>query len=333
MMNSPKMGIPTKAWLENEYTIKNRSARDIGKELSTYHSMVVKWLENYGITARRKKPTIKRSYLPSKEWMEEAYLIKQRSARDIGRELSVDHSVVLECLKRYGITARVDKFPRGLTPTKEWLENAYWNEWKNLRIIGEQYSVSSGTVEGWFKKYEIPVRSKKELGLPKGFHIPNKEWFEKAYLVEGETFETIGEILGFKGSRIRKWIVRHGIPIRSRSEASPRGEKNHWWKGGISTARGKVSRSPQWVKAMKQVKTRDRNLCRLCHSKGIIKKGEHIHHIDRFVEAFLLSCDPGNLILLCKDCHRKVTGRENRWKRRLFTLIDQPLTMQPFGAK
>lgn len=102
-----------------------------------------------------------------------------------------------------------------------------------------------------------------------------------------------------------------------------RGEDAPNWKGGITPAREKLCRTPEWRKAARVVISRDK-CCRLCAKKGIINKSDrHIHHIDPFSSAYLLRCDPGNLIWLCKHCHWKLAGKERRWMRRLFRLISE----------
>lgn len=358
--------------------------------------------------------------MPTREWIENAYCVKGRSTRDIGRELSVDHHVVRRWLVYYGITPRkrhVDKPPETLRgiPAEEWINNAYWNEWKTLREIGEELSLPDYTIESWFKALGIPRRTQKESHLPKGFQVPDKEWFTKVYLEENITIGEIAELLGCSDRPVRKWIVNHGIPLRSRSEAIARTHEDQlkafwsrvekssdtdgcWIWTGIRTDQGygrfwgnkvlgdspqitahkflwfnilgnsldigkdlhhsclnrlccnpshivaltksehgkfharrtvkgnNTARRPQELrKAKRAVKKRDQGLCRLCDSKGISSKGCIVHHIATLVDAPLLSFDPGNLILLCAPCHNKVTGCESRWKRKLFTLIDQPL--------
>lgn len=100
-----------------------------------------------------------------------------------------------------------------------------------------------------------------------------------------------------------------------------KGEESPSWRGGITPAREKLCNTPEWKKAARLVISRDK-CCRLCAKKGVINTSyRNIHHIDPFCRAFLFRCDPGNLIWLCKHCHRKTYGKEKRWMRRLFRLI------------
>lgn len=165
-----------------------------------------------------------------------------------------------------------------------------------------------------------------------------KEILEEKYIRQKKTMMQIAKDLGFKHeSSVDALLKRHGIPKRTKEEVREltvfaKGENNPRWKGGISKGRSKIYNNSAWSKAVRVVKKRDKGCCRLCLSKEIFTKGQEIHHIDRFALAPLLVFDPGNWILLCTPCHKKITRHESRWKRRLFTLIDQPLTMQPFGA-
>ena len=64
--------------------------------------------------------------------------------------------------------------------------------------------------------------------------------------------------------------------------------------------------SKSWSLARKQVSNRDRGLCRLCYSKGIINYSECVHHIEEVSSNIELRCEATNLISLCNKCHKEV---------------------------
>ena len=64
--------------------------------------------------------------------------------------------------------------------------------------------------------------------------------------------------------------------------------------------------SKSWNLTRKQINNRDRGLCRLCYSKGIITYSECVHHIEEVKENIELRCDNNNLISLCSKCHKDI---------------------------
>lgn len=86
------------------------------------------------------------------------------------------------------------------------------------------------------------------------------------------------------------------------SNATPKGENSHWWKGG-------VSQNPypeEFDRYLKQeIRSRDNHTCQSCGENVYRSKRGHVHHIDGNKQ----NCDKTNLILLCATCHNAVHGR------------------------
>jgi len=161
-----------------------------------------------------------------------------------------------------------------------------------------------------------------------------KEWLESEYIDKKRSASEIAEQFGITDNAILFWIDKHGIPTRSTSEvrsikswgavgpANPMygktGILNPNWKGGLTPLRQEIYAKSEWRQAARAVRKRDK-VCRLCGSNNETE----IHHIDPFSQAPLLVMDIGNMILLCGPCHRKMRGKENRWKKKLFRLIGE----------
>lgn len=65
--------------------------------------------------------------------------------------------------------------------------------------------------------------------------------------------------------------------------------------------------TPEDKKFRRLVRIRDRNTCQLCGTK----RGKmDIHHIKRYADSIMLRTCVDNGILLCKKCHKSITGRE-----------------------
>jgi len=76
---------------------------------------------------------------------------------------------------------------------------------------------------------------------------------------------------------------------------------------------------PGLEKAKQEAKNRDG---RKCKWPGCGKRKKlQMHHILPYSANPGLRCEPGNLICLCKDHHKIVTGNELSWASFLFSLI------------
>lgn len=66
---------------------------------------------------------------------------------------------------------------------------------------------------------------------------------------------------------------------------------------------------PAYKKVRLQVLKRDKRKCRMpgCCAKRVRKE---VHHIVPWSQAAYLRYEPSNMITLCKECHKEVTGNE-----------------------
>ena len=109
-------------------------------------------------------------------------------------------------------------------PKKNQLKQWYTKEWMTLEEIAEQVEVSVGIVRKWFRKYNIPVRSKTEMAL-RGRRKLSAEKLRELYVDRELNQIEIGDKFGVSRSAINNWLIEYGIPVRSRSEARLRGRR------------------------------------------------------------------------------------------------------------
>jgi transposase-like protein len=159
-----------------------------------------------------------------------------------------------------------------------------------------------------------------------------REWLDREYTEKRRSAGDIARQFGVTENAILFWLSKLGVPRRTMSEIrqskrwGATGEKNPMhgrtgrlnpnWKGGLTPARQAVYASSEWKRLARDVRRRDK-VCRLCESG----ESTEVHHIDPFSQSPLLVLDIGNVILLCAKCHRKITHREQAWKKRLFALL------------
>ena len=182
------------------------------------------------------------------------------------------------------------------------------------------------------------IRNNPETEFKKGSHwrvrkpFWDASWLRVEYEDKKKSASVIAQEHGVTENAILFWLSKHGIQRRTVSEVrkikywgasgkdnpmyGKRGILNHNWRGGLSPARQKIYSSIEWRKSSRAVRKRD-TCCKLC---GSLEKTE-IHHIDPFSQSPLLVMDIGNMILLCQKCHRKMRGKERRWRKKLFNIL------------
>lgn len=162
----------------------------------------------------------------------------------------------------------------------------------------------------------------------------DRDWMVREYIDKQRTCSDIGKEFGVTENAIAFWLAKHGIKGRTMVEvrrlkhwgvsgsanpmAGKLGPSNPNWKGGYTPIRQHLYSNAEWKKAARIVKKRDK-VCRLCGSTLKLE----IHHIEPFSQAPLLMFFVGNLILLCNVCHKKMLGKERRWRKRLLSLIQK----------
>lgn len=67
--------------------------------------------------------------------------------------------------------------------------------------------------------------------------------------------------------------------------------------------------SKEW-KALSRWKFQDADgLCERCRTKGIVRQGVDVHHIEPISENWERRLDPDNVMLLCKECHNEMHSK------------------------
>ena len=160
----------------------------------------------------------------------------------------------------------------------------------------------------------------------------SREWLEREYVERGRSTGDIAAEFGVTDAAILFWMQKHGIERRDVSAArklkhwglsgdknpmyGKRGVLNPGWKGGLTPLRQQIYAKSEWRTFARKVFVRDK-ACRLCGGS----ERREIHHIDPFSQCPLLVMDIGNVIVLCHECHKKVTRKERAWRKRLFGLL------------
>lgn len=177
-------------------------------------------LEKYGVEYNSQRPEIKqivseklskhqireaRDYLLDKEWLNEEYNIRKRSASDIADELQVYYGTVIGYCRKYGFKIR--KTSKDSLPQKQifqYIQSIYsgeilYNDWDilgdleldiyipELKLAIEHNGLPSHSANNDCKKNSLRHITKtnrcKELGITL-FHIRGDQWIKKKQIVK-----------------------------------------------------------------------------------------------------------------------------------------------------
>lgn len=200
-------------------------------------------------------------------------------------------------------------------------------------------SIDGRYVKGVSYSPATQFRKGQHWRTPQAFR--DRAWLTEQYVDKKRSCSDIAADFGVTDSAITFWMDRHNIPRRSVSEArkcaklpdvsGPRnpmygrtGASNPRWRGGLTPLRQQMYTSLDWKRLKRIVFKRDGGKCVLCASADDLE----YHHIIPFSKAPLLALEPDNVTLVCGGCHKKMAGKEGRWKKKLFALIagkDKPV--------
>ena len=109
-------------------------------------------------------------------------------------------------------------------PSKEELEDLYYNEKLSVKEIGENYNVSRSTALKWIKDDGFDLRSRSEANRLRWQSIksnrPTKEELERLYCDENLLQKEIASKYGVCKQVVIDWFKEDGIEARTRSEAN-----------------------------------------------------------------------------------------------------------------
>ena len=118
---------------------------------------------------------------------------------------------------------------------------------------------------------------------------------------------------GTKGKYSKEYVeklkVSHkdkkpSLITREKMSKAHRGEKSHFWKGGITEGNQIIRNSFKYAIWRNEIYKRDRWTCRMCGKK--CGKDIIAHHLKLFSEFPELRFDVDNGITLCRSCHKKI---------------------------
>jgi 5-methylcytosine-specific restriction endonuclease McrA len=164
----------------------------------------------------------------------------------------------------------------------------------------------------------------KKIHIEKECEVCGKKYKVKQY--RGESTRTCSNKCQVKLPRKRTYNkhseqTKRKISIRTK-ETTPRGDKCHSWKGGITPINEKIRKSVEYKLWRDNIFKRDNYICQNCKNIG---GNLHAHHIVNFSKDKYLRFSINNGITLCKKCHNnfhKKYGIKNNTKQQIAEFIN-----------
>jgi len=203
---------------------------------------------------------------PDKEWLEDQYIIQNKSAKDISEEVNVNSHLIGRWLEKFNIPK---KGP------------------------GKVKQATSIVIDGITMRPPTSIKN----GNRTHWAPPDKAWLEYQYETLRKSASKIGREVGVAGKTLNKWFDKLGV-VTNRSKRQL-GANNGNWKGG--TGHGTLKRECQregrpcvcvWCGEEGELKPG-------YHETSTPICSLELHHKDHNTD----NCDLDNLLFLCHKCH------------------------------
>lgn len=254
-----------------------------------------------------------------KDLLEELYVDKGMTLREIANELGVSRQTIANKLKSYNIIIRNGEYLNSIKKVKvklvkrkkyrdkEEFEKVY-KELKSIDLVAKHFKIDVKTAFQWKKIHNIPaIKAFSHKGKYKincGKPYANKEWLEDMY--SKYSLEDLSKMLNCHSSTIGKWCKRFGIKTRSIKEQWDLKSKNGarvLKSVGFDLQTYKNSYDLDNIKTHlpKNLKAYIISLYGKCECCGYSEVLD-LHHIDLNHG----NNKPSNHSVLCPNCHAKI---------------------------
>lgn len=208
-------------WLRTEYVEKRKSSCDIADELGVGDSTILEWLDRHNIKTREPAETYtggNTKKLRDKKWLEEKYNVENKNIVEIAEELDCGSTTVSNWINKHGIEKEREIHK---LRNENWLIEQYVKKEKTSTEISNEINCSSNVVVAWLRRHDIKVRNGVEDYVQGDVSkLRDSEWLYQEYIEKEKSTTDIANELNISSNSVTKWLNKHGIKTRNRSEQS-----------------------------------------------------------------------------------------------------------------
>lgn len=248
------------------------------------------------------------------DWLKHAYSVEGLSGRELADELGLGTTTVYRRLRKLGIEPRARRAVAS-QETEDWLRDAYLVQRLPVTSIAAELGCSRNGVFRSLRRMGIEPRSAAVLHLLAQL---DTEWLRTQYIERGRSSYEIAAEIGCDPKTIWRMLRDRGIPTRTRSEVMRQTGRAQWWgdsnpnyRDGSSNERDLIEIRFRWDEVRLRAYTRDGFKCKRCGDRSHGPGTLHAHHIRTWAGNPDLRFDDGNLVTLCRPCHRWVHSVAN----------------------
>lgn len=161
--------------LRRMYWDEGMTQNEIGKSVGVSSSVILRLMGLYEIESRTlSEAKLGNSIKPSERELRQMYCVDKMSQSEIGNVVGVSKTTVSRWMKEYKIGTRtLSEAQSGrpyqaqslnpLKPSKEDMEEMYWNREMSQKEIAREIGVSATTIFDWICSYNIALRTLSEI--------------------------------------------------------------------------------------------------------------------------------------------------------------------------
>lgn len=117
--------------------------------------------------------------------------------------------------------------------------------------------------------------------------------------------------------------AKTGVPSPQRGKRGIGGPAHYNWKGGLTKrADSRLRQLQAWKDWRKSVFTRDNFTCRWCGARGCYIEPHHVKPKRKY-PALVFKLNNG--ITLCRPCHNKTLGKEEKLEAQFRAMLSNPM--------
>lgn len=173
----------------------------------------------------------------SESYLREKYWDDEKTQEEIADEQDICRETVRRWMNKHGIERRsmseaVSEGDIVYLKDEEWVREQYKDKGKTTMEISNELNVSASSVRKWMDEHGIERRSNAEC-LSDGNikKLCDENWVREQYENQNKTTYEIADELDTTGSTVRRWMDKHGIERRSKSESCSDGNIKQLWDG------------------------------------------------------------------------------------------------------
>jgi predicted DNA-binding transcriptional regulator AlpA len=246
-----------------------------------------------------------------KEWLEEQYITRKLSIKEIAALAGCSYPNIQYWLKKHGVPSRSPLEGRRIAAEQQyagqpytdkiWLEQRYWDDGLDMNEIGSLVGCSGTTILRWMERLGVPRRTKSRAG--------KKNWEENESRRERFTqgIKDAWQNGAFSSPEYRRVISEKAKERWAQGDYD--GENHPRWLGGRSFEPYPPSFNGKFKK---KIRERDGYLCAICRLSG-----KCVHHINYVKD----DTEPMNCITLCRRCHSVTNSNRVYWETVLSDLM------------